>query len=228
MRTKRRSAAVVAVAGAFVAGAFGVAHGAPQTDARLTLDSAGGTPVAGREFVVAAAVESLPVPNGPAFDFTLALTLPADIAFVSARGLPVNPQCTSAGQVVTCRSRSIGGEITTNINYTLRAARAGSFTIRGAVTIEGQADTSPANNAAELNVNVLGAPVPAVCVVPRVVGKTVPAARQAISRAGCRTGTVRRIRSAKVRSGRVIRQAPVAKKRVARGTRVSLVVSRGA
>lgn len=224
---KRTYAGVAAVVMGVIALAVSVAQAAPQADARLTLDAAGGTPVVGQEFVVAAAVESLPVPNGPPFDFTLALTLPGEIAFVSARGLPVNPQCTTAGQVVTCRSRSIGGEITTNINYTLRAARAGSFTIRGSVTLDGATDTGPANNSAELTVNVDAAPVAPRCVVPRVVRKTLAAARQAIARAGCRTGTIRRARSATVGKGRVIRQAPAPGKRVARGTRVALVVSKG-
>jgi uncharacterized repeat protein (TIGR01451 family) len=65
-----------------------------------------------------------------------------------------------------------------------------------------------------------------VCRVPRVVRRTLAAARTAIRRAGCRVGRVRRARS-RARSGRVIRQSPRAGLRRARGTRVNLTVSRG-
>jgi PASTA domain-containing protein len=74
-------------------------------------------------------------------------------------------------------------------------------------------------------------PPPAVppqrtCRVPRVVGKSIGAARAAVRRAGCMVGRVRSARSARPR-GRVLRQAPRPGIRVRRGTRVSLVVSRG-
>jgi bacillolysin len=68
---------------------------------------------------------------------------------------------------------------------------------------------------------------PARCVVPNVRRKQLAAARTAIRRAGCSPGRVRRVREAKVSRGRVIRQSPAPGKRVRRGTRVSLVVSRG-
>jgi hypothetical protein len=64
------------------------------------------------------------------------------------------------------------------------------------------------------------------CRVPNVRGKTSGAARRAISRAGCRTGRIRRARSAVAR-GRVLSQTPRPGVRRARGARVNLVVSRG-
>jgi PASTA domain len=64
------------------------------------------------------------------------------------------------------------------------------------------------------------------CKVPKVVGKTLPVARRAITRARCRVGRVRRAKSRKPR-GRVVKQTPRWGVSRARGTRVNLVVSRG-
>lgn len=65
------------------------------------------------------------------------------------------------------------------------------------------------------------------CVVPRVKGKPVAAARRAIRRAGCSPGRIRRSHSASVRVGRVISQSPRAGARRAAGAKVNLVLSRG-
>jgi hypothetical protein len=65
------------------------------------------------------------------------------------------------------------------------------------------------------------------CLVPRLRNKRLAAARRAIVAAGCRSGKVRRVASRAVAKGRVIRQTPGAGRRVARGTSVRLVVSRG-
>ena len=64
------------------------------------------------------------------------------------------------------------------------------------------------------------------CVVPRIRGTKLAAARRAIRRAHCRVGKVRRAHSRQP-SGRVIAQAPRAGKRLPLGTKVNLVVSRG-
>jgi PASTA domain len=64
------------------------------------------------------------------------------------------------------------------------------------------------------------------CVVPRVRGKKLAAARRAIRRAKCRVGHVRKTRSQRP-SGRVLAQTPRPGKRLALGTKVNLVVSRG-
>lgn len=65
------------------------------------------------------------------------------------------------------------------------------------------------------------------CVVPRVKGKKLAVARRAIGRAHCRVGRVRKSRSLRP-TGRVIAQRPRAGKRLPLGTKVNLVVSRGA
>ena len=212
---------------------FGVAApvaAAPLADARLTLESAGASPVAGGTFVVSVAVESVPVPNGPAFDWTVALTLPAGMEYLTTvRGIPTVPQCSVAGTVVTCRGRSIGGEVTSSTTLRFRASAAGQYTIRGTAAIVGQTDTDPANDSAELSVTVAAPPAaPARCLVPNVVRRALPPARSALAGAGCRVGSVRNARSTTVARGRIVSQSPKAGRRAARGTRVSLVVSRGA
>jgi Trypsin/PASTA domain/PKD domain len=72
-------------------------------------------------------------------------------------------------------------------------------------------------------------PTPRVvrCVVPRLRGKTLVGARAALARANCRLGRVTRSYSSGVRAGRVIRQRPIGGTRTTRGTRVSVVLSRG-
>jgi PASTA domain-containing protein/PKD domain-containing protein len=70
-------------------------------------------------------------------------------------------------------------------------------------------------------------PPPPNCVVPKVVGKTLRKAKSALKARHCKTGTVRRAYSAKVKKGRVLRQRPKAGKQLANGAKVNLVVSRG-
>jgi Tol biopolymer transport system component len=68
-------------------------------------------------------------------------------------------------------------------------------------------------------------PPPVQCVLPRVIGLRLAAARKRITRAKCRVGRVRRVRS-KRRVGRVIAQSPRAGTHRAAGARVNLVVGR--
>lgn len=194
----------------------------------MTLDTAGPAPVAGRPFLLSVGVESIPLAAGAAFEFTTTIRLPEGVSFVSVgRGVPAGFVCETVGRTITCRSRHIGGDLSTNVNISLRAARAGSYTFGAAVAIDGQPDTDPSNNAAELTVSVGPAPQAATCTVPNVKGRAQAAARRAILAAGCRPGAIRTATSTTVPRGRVVRQAPVAGRRVARGTAVMLVVSRG-
>jgi hypothetical protein len=199
-----------------------------HADARMTLDRAGPTPVAGSVFLLAVGVESIPLTAGAAFEFTTTIELPDGVAFVSSgRGAPTSFVCVPAGQTITCRSRHIGGDLSTNVNLSLRAPRAGSYTFRATVAIDGQPDTDPANNATELTLMVAQAPQARQCTVPNLSGRALPAARSAIIAAGCRLGVTRTVRSATVKKGRVIRQAPRAGVRVPRARSITVVVSRG-
>jgi PASTA domain len=64
------------------------------------------------------------------------------------------------------------------------------------------------------------------CRIPNVRGRTLRGARRAIVRAGCRVGTVKSRYSA-ARKGRVISQSPRGGRRVRRGFRVNLSLSKG-
>jgi hypothetical protein len=72
----------------------------------------------------------------------------------------------------------------------------------------------------------VGAPPPVRCRVPRVIGQTIGRARRSIRVRHCRVGRVRYTRSTRPR-GKVVSQKPRAGRRLARGSPVNLVVSRG-
>jgi subtilisin family serine protease len=65
------------------------------------------------------------------------------------------------------------------------------------------------------------------CVVPRMTGQTVAQSRRALVARSCALGRVTRVYSRTVRSGRVLSQGRRPGARLARATRVSVVVSRG-
>lgn len=67
----------------------------------------------------------------------------------------------------------------------------------------------------------------AKCVVPNLKGKALAAAEKAISQAHCAVGKVKKASSSHVKKGRVISQSPAAGKSLPKGTKVSLVVSKG-
>jgi beta-lactam-binding protein with PASTA domain len=66
-----------------------------------------------------------------------------------------------------------------------------------------------------------------VCVVPKVKGKRLAAAKRAIKRADCSVGKVTKAFSAKVKRGRVISQRPTAGSQHPAGAKVRLKVSKG-
>jgi hypothetical protein len=67
----------------------------------------------------------------------------------------------------------------------------------------------------------------AACVVPRVTGKTLKAARAALAKAGCATGTVTRKRAAR-KIGKVVAQKARPGARLAAGAKVALVIGKRA
>ena len=119
------------------------------------------------------------MPRGASFAFALTMTLPTNVTYLSGLGVGTTALCEQALPIVTCRGRHIGGDISPSISFTLRAATAGAYTLRGSVAAEGDVDTDPSNNAAQLAVDV--APAPRRCVVPRLRGKTLTGARRALT-----------------------------------------------
>ena len=65
------------------------------------------------------------------------------------------------------------------------------------------------------------------CTVPNVKGKTLPAAKRAISRTHCRVGKISRVYSKPVKVGRVISEKPKPGTVLPNGAKVNLAVSRG-
>jgi Ca2+-binding RTX toxin-like protein len=65
------------------------------------------------------------------------------------------------------------------------------------------------------------------CVVPNVKGKTLAAARKSIAQRRCRVGKITRVHSRRFKKGRVVGQRPAGGRRMPRGSRVHLTVSRG-
>lgn len=65
------------------------------------------------------------------------------------------------------------------------------------------------------------------CTVPNVVGKSLAAARKAITAAHCAVGRVTHVHSTAAPAGSVVSQKPKAKTKVDFGTKVALTVSRG-
>jgi hypothetical protein len=73
----------------------------------------------------------------------------------------------------------------------------------------------------------VNAPQPVICLVPRIVRRTLTVAKRLLRQSNCSVGPVRRRYSGRVRRGRVIAQKPVAGLRLPETTRISLLVSRG-
>ncbi len=69
-------------------------------------------------------------------------------------------QCTQSGSSATCTGNVIGGDkYADSYRLDLRAARAGTYSVRNVVRIVGQADADPSNNDADLAVVVGEAPL---------------------------------------------------------------------
>ena len=63
--------------------------------------------------------------------------------------------------------------------------------------------------------------------MPNVKGKTIVQARRLLSSKRCALGRVTRTYSAKIKRGKIIKQSRRPGVRLARGTRINVVVSRG-
>jgi beta-lactam-binding protein with PASTA domain len=88
------------------------------------------------------------------------------------------------------------------------------------------------SNVRELTATVTTTPptVPPVlrrCVVPKLAGRSLAAARTALRKANCKTGKVTRVKSKRIKNGRVISSKPKAGTTRPNGAAVALVVSRG-
>jgi hypothetical protein len=130
--------------------------------------------------------------------------------------------CSGPAGGFTCAIGSLdpGRAWTLSLDYT--AAHVGTATVSIAAAASTD-DANAADNAASGAVTILAA---VRCVVPRVVGKTLTAARSAIVRGKCTVGRLTRAFSTRAK-GRVVRQQPAAGARRVQGARVALVLSKG-
>jgi hypothetical protein len=145
---------------------------------------------------------------------------------------PLTVSVTGAGSVVSnpegiaCPA-ACGLELAEGSQMTLTASPApAQRLVRWGGACTGVGSTCVVSVGGPTNVSVTFAPRPARCVVPRVAGKTLAAARTMLVAAHCRAGATRFVRS-RLAKGRVVRSTPAAGARLPSGARVSLVASRG-
>ena len=106
-----------------------------------------------------------------------------------------------------------------------------SFVGAGMCTIDanqvGSSDYAPAPTATQSFAVAASNKKQALCVVPKLKGKSLAAAKKALKTAHCAVGHVTRHRSSIVSKGRVISSSPKAGSRHKAGTKIALTVSRG-
>jgi uncharacterized repeat protein (TIGR01451 family) len=157
--------------------------------------------------------------SSPATGVDLSVTLPTGATYVSAT--VSQGSCNAAGGAVMCALGTIASGGKAEATVVVTAKRAGLLTLTAAATTEAS-DPVPNNNIASVQTTVR-----APCVVPRVVGKTLVAARRALAASHCSTGRITRAASARVAKGRVIAQRPAPGARRPSLAKVDVVVSRG-
>jgi hypothetical protein len=173
----------------------------------------------------------------PANNLHVLVTLPAGAVLGSA----------SSDRGSGCVAGATSGTLDCNLDYLSSASPVGNITIvltlpnPGAATLTAsasatQTESNTANNTASATVQVnqpgsgvLGTKTtkPAHCVVPKVTGKTLAAARKAISQAHCAVGRVGTKASTKSAKGKVLSQAPAKNRVLAKGAKVNLTVGKG-
>ncbi len=152
---------------------------------------------------------------------------------VSKSGTGAGIITSSAGGITCGTSCAADFDAGTSLTLTAIAATGSTFAgWSGACTGTGSCvvtiDAAKTATAAfSLQLQQQQAPPKVVCTVPNLTRKFLAAAKKKIAAAHCRTGTVTRAKSRTVQKGRVISQRPKAGRKLARGSKVNLVVSRG-
>ena len=189
---------------------------------------------------------------GAARTLTLASTGTADLV-ISSVGTAGTNAGDFALENKTClplpKTVPAGGNCTVDVRFVPTAAGARSAVVHVESSLGGHDAAVSGTGAAPAEAGATGstdqagtAPAPVVtqspiatpvttaapvlrCVVPRLRGKTLAAARRALGRAHCRLGRVSRAQSA-ARPGRVIRQGKRAGRRLPKGSAVAVVLAR--
>jgi uncharacterized repeat protein (TIGR01451 family) len=191
----------------------------PDADLSVTVTALPDTVLVGDDVTYRATVANA----GPATAFTptLTATLPSGVTFVSGSASDGIGPCRATSAVVTCVLQSLPSGRSTVVGVVVKTSRAGPLNLSLKVA-SASPDPSSGNNTATAETRVR-----APCVVPNVRGRRLPAAKRALAAAHCRTGKVTRRYSRTVKKGRVIAQDEPPGTRLAPGTTVDLVVSRG-
>lgn len=191
----------------------------PDADLSVGAGAAQDTVLPGDEVTYHAAVANA----GPAAAFapTLTATLPQGVTFVSGTARDGIGPCRGTSEVVTCVLQSLAAGGSTAVRVVLKTSRAGALRVSFSIT-SASPDPRPGNNTATAKTTVR-----APCIVPNLRGRRLSAARRALAAAHCATGKVTRKYSRTVKKGRVVAQDERPGTRLAPGTTVDLVVSRG-
>jgi beta-lactam-binding protein with PASTA domain len=116
------------------------------------------------------------------------------------------------------------------VTLTARAASGSTFTGWSGACTGGSACTVTMDAAKQVTAVFASFKPPAkkiYCIVPNVKGKTLAAAKRKLTAAHCKTGKTTKAKSKTVKKWNVISQSPKAGKKLAKGAKVNLVVSRG-
>jgi hypothetical protein len=87
--------------------------------------------------------------------------------------------------------------------------------------------TTNADTTVTASFSLITSPAPRPCVVPKVKGKTLKAAKRAIKSHACSVGKIRHAASRRMKKGHVISQKPKPGRHLRHGAKVNLVVSKG-
>jgi hypothetical protein len=180
---------------------------------------------------------------GRAGSCTVTASQAGDANYNAAADVPQTFAIDKANQTITFRAlanKTFGGA-DFSVSGSASSALAVSFTARGSCTIRGSTvhltgagscavTASQPGNAdfnAAISVARSFAITKAKCTVPRIIGKTLTAAKVALKQKHCSIGKVSRGYSRTTKKGRVSSQSRRAGQVLANGAKVSVVVSRG-
>jgi hypothetical protein len=127
----------------------------------------------------------------------------------------------------TCTADVVAGA---SVTLTAHAASGSTFTGWSGACTGGSTCTVTMDAAKQVTAVFVALKPPAkkvYCVVPNVKGKTLADAQRKLTAAHCKAGKTTKAKSKTVKKGRVISQSPKAGKKLAKGAKVNLVVSRG-
>ncbi|MEA2484033.1 MAG: hypothetical protein QOC55_1980, partial [Thermoleophilaceae bacterium] len=154
-------------------------------------------------------------------------TLAAGGTGITACSVPYTPSAVGSG------THRISATYTPNVSY--RRAMSGALDLAVAATAAVDQSTAGGDQSAAGSPGGAGSPQlppagstssPPPCTVPALRGKTVAQARALLKKAHCGLGAVKRVKSKKVKRGRVISQSVAARKKVPAGRKIALVVSK--